>query len=345
MTITKPLRIKQGLHFLPVVIMYILFIHFFLLPDDEKLESLNGNDSHNNFIFSINITVIWISGVLYTGISLFRLFSYKKSIKNHFSNTEKINFNWLKYLLLGFVIIWILILFVRYDPLIFGSSVVFISWIGYFGIKQLTVFKQISVTKYDSDSMLEIDQILTELKNEEQKKQEKLSQTNNEQNTLNYFALESEKSLDRITEVEQGEKIRNNLTNKESNSTRYHKSNLSSVLALQIHEQLNQTIANDKIFTNPDLTLNELANSLNVHPNNLSQVINSLENKTFYDYINEKRINEFLRVVELPESQKYTFLSLAFECGFNSKTAFNRNFKKIIGFTPSEYMKRNKRHM
>ena len=95
----------------------------------------------------------------------------------------------------------------------------------------------------------------------------------------------------------------------------------------------------EKPFTNPDLTLNELAKCLEVHPNYLSQVINSLEQKSFYDLINERRVEEFIKLTEEPQTQQYTLLSIAYDCGFNSKASFNRNFKKYTGLTPSEYLK------
>ena len=41
----------------------------------------------------------------------------------------------------------------------------------------------------------------------------------------------------------------------------------------------------------------------------------------------------------MPQNQKFTLLGLAYDCGFNSKTSFNRNFKKATGFAPSEYLK------
>ena len=93
-----------------------------------------------------------------------------------------------------------------------------------------------------------------------------------------------------------------------------------------------------KIYTEPELTLNSLAKLLEVHPNHLSQVINSIEGKNFYDFINFYRIEEFKRLVIRPESKNYTLLSLAYECGFNSKTSFNRNFKKSTGLSPSEFL-------
>ena len=82
-----------------------------------------------------------------------------------------------------------------------------------------------------------------------------------------------------------------------------------------------------------------VAHELDVHPNTLSQVINSVEQKNFYDFINSLRIEEFKERVAKPENQKYTLLSLALECGFNSKSAFYNAFKKFTNSTPSEFKK------
>jgi AraC-like DNA-binding protein len=39
-----------------------------------------------------------------------------------------------------------------------------------------------------------------------------------------------------------------------------------------------------------------------------------------------------------PKNHNLTFLGLAYEVGFNSKTAFNRSFKKITNQTPREFL-------
>lgn len=124
-----------------------------------------------------------------------------------------------------------------------------------------------------------------------------------------------------------------------SEKIKYEKSALSTTELQSIHQKLSQIMADEKLYKNPDLTLTELSQKLNVHPNVLSQVINSVEEKNFYDYINSQRVEEFKRLILLPENQKFTLLSVAFECGFNSKTAFNRNFKKVTGLSPSEFLK------
>lgn len=124
-----------------------------------------------------------------------------------------------------------------------------------------------------------------------------------------------------------------------SEKIKYEKSSLNTTELNSIHQNLIRLMATEKLYKNPDLTLAELSQKLNIHPNVLSQVINSVEGKNFYDYINSQRVAEFKKLILLPENQKFTLLSVAFECGFNSKTAFNRNFKKETGLSPSEYLK------
>ncbi|GAA4419936.1 hypothetical protein GCM10023187_54770 [Nibrella viscosa] len=74
----------------------------------------------------------------------------------------------------------------------------------------------------------------------------------------------------------------------DTTGVKYQKSTLSDQHASLIHERLKVLMAEQKPYTNPDLTLTDLARSLGVHPNHLSQVINSKESKRFYDLVNEK---------------------------------------------------------
>lgn len=120
---------------------------------------------------------------------------------------------------------------------------------------------------------------------------------------------------------------------------KYAKSGLNEDTAKILHQQLKFLMENQRTFTEPELTLTDLASRLEVHPNYLSQVINELEGVSFYEYTNNLRIEEFKKLVSIPENQKYTLLALAYDCGFNSKTAFNRVFKKVTNLSPSEYVR------
>jgi AraC-like DNA-binding protein len=123
---------------------------------------------------------------------------------------------------------------------------------------------------------------------------------------------------------------------------KYQKNFAGQETVQRVYKNLDAMMNDQQLYKDPDINLNHIAKLLDVHPNVLSQTINSVENKNFYDYINRYRIEEFKRIVILPENQKFTILTLAFECGFNSKTSFNRNFKRYTGCSPREFLKDQK---
>lgn len=123
---------------------------------------------------------------------------------------------------------------------------------------------------------------------------------------------------------------------------KYKKTAIGDALLLQIHEELTLLMQTERLFTQPALNLDEVAGRLGVSSNMLSQVINSIEQRNFYDYINHFRVREFQRLVVMPENRQFTLLSIAFEVGFNSKTSFNRNFKKATGVSPRAFCQQEK---
>ncbi len=123
---------------------------------------------------------------------------------------------------------------------------------------------------------------------------------------------------------------------------KYQKTAIDPDLMSKIHQELTLLMQTEKLFQEPELNLDGLAARLGVSSNALSQVINTLEQRNFYDYINDFRVEEFKRIALLPENNQYTLLSLAFQVGFNSKTSFNRNFKKATGLSPKEYCQQHK---
>lgn len=118
---------------------------------------------------------------------------------------------------------------------------------------------------------------------------------------------------------------------------KYEKSGLNEDMASQIYNNLNTLVKENAIYKNEELTLVELAKQLKVHPNHLSQVINEMEGKNFYNYINALRIKEFIKLASLPENKKYTLISLAYDCGFSTKSTFNRHFKLQTRKTPTAF--------
>ena len=94
----------------------------------------------------------------------------------------------------------------------------------------------------------------------------------------------------------------------------------------------------DKLFLNSELTLSELSDKLNSHNSLISNVINTAFQKNFNDFVNEFRVNVFKEKINDPKLKHLTLLAIAFDCGFNSKSTFNRAVKKATGQMPSEFL-------
>lgn len=115
-----------------------------------------------------------------------------------------------------------------------------------------------------------------------------------------------------------------------------------SKLSLQpnIMEIIDQRMQLDRYYLQPELSIRELASQLKIPLNDLSQAINQAKNTNFNDYINDWRVREFIEQYPKPENRQYTILSVALDCGFNSKATFNRAFKKVTGASPKAYFER-----
>jgi AraC-like DNA-binding protein len=105
----------------------------------------------------------------------------------------------------------------------------------------------------------------------------------------------------------------------------------------QLKLKIHQAMVSHKFYLNQSLTLNDLADSIGMKPHSLSRAINDGFNQNFRDFVNAYRINEFIQLATLESSKRFTYLGLAFEVGFNSKSTFNAAFKKITQLSPREY--------
>lgn len=93
-----------------------------------------------------------------------------------------------------------------------------------------------------------------------------------------------------------------------------------------------------KLFLQPKLTLHDVAKSINSNKSYLSFYLHNVRKTTFYDFINQYRIEEACRLMNEPEiGQKYVLTQIATLSGFNSISTFNRYFYKIKGILPSKY--------
>jgi AraC-like DNA-binding protein len=99
--------------------------------------------------------------------------------------------------------------------------------------------------------------------------------------------------------------------------------------------RLERVMTEKKVFKNPNLKLNDLANEINVSTHQLSQLLNDKLGKGFTLYVNEFRIQEACRILSTDEN--LTIEAIGEEVGFNSKSTFFSAFKKLKGMTPAMY--------
>lgn len=106
-----------------------------------------------------------------------------------------------------------------------------------------------------------------------------------------------------------------------------------------ILEDLMQT---DHQYLDTSLTLRSLAETINLHSNKLSWLLNERLEKNFNDYVNSYRLKDFQKKAIDPQYSHLTLLGLAYESGFTSKSVFNEFFRKNTGLTPKAWLKKQK---
>lgn len=271
-----------ALHLMAPLCVLVYLIPFLLLPLEAKIRVYENQGIGYETFNAVRSIAIILSGIVYIGLSSWILREHRKKIVNTFSNTDRINLQWLQYLIYWIGLIWLLVI-VANDDWVFAAAVLFVAFIGFFGIRQVNIFQAVN-------------------------------------------PVENEKTETVRDPVREPEKVK------------YQKSGLTESMAEQLHQDMNALMLERKLYTKSELSLNELAEELRAAPNHLSQIINEREGKNFYDYINSLRVEEFKALVTSGEARKYTLFALAQQCGFNSKSSFNRFFKKSTGQSPSEFL-------
>lgn len=120
---------------------------------------------------------------------------------------------------------------------------------------------------------------------------------------------------------------------------KYIRSGLKKEEAEQIAKKLLDYMKKEKPYLREDLRIREVADEINVNLNHLSQALNEVIQKNFYNFVNEYRIEEVKTRLTLAEYKDYPLIRIALDCGFNSKSSFNSVFKRITSISPKEFRK------
>ena len=274
---------KDLVHFIPygLYVTYVLLLIFTLNPVDQaQISQKIATSDLPTWVFLVSI-LIYIYIFSYLWMCQRTLTTYRSIIKDKFSSIEKINLDWLGFIIRSFTVITIIAMVHNVVP-VFGST-----FYHYASLIVLLIF-----------TFFFVNRVLIRALNQPE-----------------IFSGIDLKELDK-----------------------YSGSNLNEEEINIYNAQLTMVLEKEKLYLNPELTIKDLADQLQTSAKVLSQVINQSFNKKFYDFINSYRCEEVKAILQGPDD-KITILEAMYQAGFNSKSSFNKEFKKLTGQTPTEFKK------
>lgn len=254
-----------------------------------------------HFLLMLPISLRLIQRIVYYFLSRNALNAYQKSILHLFSDTSRISLNWVRWLINGYLCLIIMTLLLY--PLMLVYPAYFNFWILLSGAL-VSVYIYLAAFRGSTQSSLW--QLQPHVKKE-------------------------------VVEEEMAHAEKIELQHAGKDNSRPRKAGLNQTQITGLAEKIVVLLEKEKLYQEPDLTLQQLAGRLESTIHHLSQAINDGLGKNFYDLVNGYRVEEAKRLLLDPKNSSFTILSVGFEAGFNSKTTFNTVFKKFTGQTPTEY--------
>ncbi len=298
------------LHLIPWLLMIILNFGFYISSAEEKLILSRNDTLYYQVIAILSEEIIAIQGVVYSILGLKMLSKYERKIKDYQSNIDK--------MILKFQYIGISLSLFAWIIGIIGIHLEFFHVeinLDLFIFVYLTLVLFIYVISYSALKSPEIYKL--------DESQIKVMFRKNQDNK----PWGNDKPIAVKTIVETSDKV---------------DQFSDDPIAEEINNKLLDFIDTEKPYLNPELSLQELADNVEVKRHHLSNVINQKHNKNFYEFINQYRIEEVKALMVDPKNRNYKLMSLAYDAGFNSKASFNRIFKQMTNMTPSQFISTQK---
>lgn len=105
--------------------------------------------------------------------------------------------------------------------------------------------------------------------------------------------------------------------------------------------RLRNMMDEEQPYLNPELTIAQLAERLDLPVRDLSVLINQRLDRHFFDFVNDYRVTHAGRLLRDPGNKKMTVLEILYAVGFNSKSSFNVAFRNRTGLTPTAFRRQN----
>ena len=106
-------------------------------------------------------------------------------------------------------------------------------------------------------------------------------------------------------------------------------------------EMLEKAVQEKKLHLENFINLERFSELAGLKPKDVSLVVNLHYKLNFFEFINGLRLEEAKRMLVAPEFENVSILDIIYKSGFNSQSAFQRFFKKVVGCTPTQYRRLN----
>ncbi len=107
----------------------------------------------------------------------------------------------------------------------------------------------------------------------------------------------------------------------------------------QYARQVEDYLQSSELYTNPNLSLNDVAKATGISSKNISKSINAVLGKNFFDLINGFRVEMSKDLLRQKKEKGLTLEVIAEKCGFNSQVTYCNVFKKCVGTTTTQWLK------
>lgn len=361
------------LHFVPFVAFFVLqYITFFSLEPSHRIQLVISNTFQEWTIYKISVIGIGLSTFTYYLWGLKQIRDRRRRLKRHFSRIDDKDLEWLRILIIVSLVVYagnvglfnldLVFDIAPYQVLMLAAysfASVYILVLGFFGLRQGNIF--LSNTTGMSQAGLDPEYANVREDSDERRPAENRVK-GPDGSTGTGWSVKAGKGWHetggtglqetafRDSDAPGGMESAGSLAREPGSESIAEPGMRPGAEMGGEHEadpekqsfilRLTKFMEEQKPFLEPEITLSKLARMLKVTPDYLSEILNRHLQHSFFDFINQYRIEEFKLECLARENAHLSIMGIAYNSGFNSKAAFYRAFRKYEKISPTEYMQR-----